>query len=79
MKFLEEIKGEAAIIQLAETRNIPRAELEAELEQIIEETWCSHDPQAREIQRKMFRGKKPSPALFIGRIAEYTKKNSPRL
>lgn len=74
MKFLEEIKGEAAIVRLAEIRNVPKEEIEAELQQIIDETWNSRDCDARSVQRKIFRGEKPSPALFIGRIAQYAKK-----
>lgn len=77
MKCLEEIKGEAIIIRLSEQHAIPRKEIEAAIQETIDEAWNSNDPVSHELQRKLFRGKKPSPALFISRIAQYVK-NNPR-
>lgn len=74
MKDFEEIMGEATIIRLAEQNQVPREEIEAQIQQIIETTWAGHDPASRAARQRIFRGKKPSPALFIGRLAEHARK-----
>ncbi len=71
MKFLDELKGEATILRLSEIKGVPREEIEAAIQEAIDSAWSSHDPEARTLQRKIFRGSKPSPALFIGRLANY--------
>lgn len=78
MKFFEEIKGAAIITALSDKKGIPRTEIESAIQQAIDEAWNSHDPESHELQIKLFHGQKPSPALFISRLAKHTKKH-PRL
>ena len=74
MIFLEELKGEATIKRLAEIKGIPKEEIEAAIQEVIEATWAGCDPVSRDTRRKIFRGTKPSPALFVGRLASHVKK-----
>lgn len=69
MKFLDEAKGAAAIRALAEQKGVAAEEIEAEICRIIDEVWRGGDPTCRSI----FRGRKPSPALFVGRLAAMVK------
>jgi hypothetical protein len=78
MKFFEEIKGEAIITALSDKKGIPRAEIEIEIQKAIDEAWSSHALESHELQIKLFHGQKPSPALFISRLAKHAKK-CPRL
>lgn len=73
MTFIDELKGEAAIMRIAEKKGVPKVEIEAAIHDVIEATWAGCDPVSRDTQRKIFRGVKPSPALFVGRLARYAK------
>lgn len=73
MTFFEEIKGDAIITALSIKKDVPCKEIEAALQEAIDEAWRCNDPESRDLQRELFRGKKPSPALFIARLAQYAK------
>lgn len=74
MKIFDEIRGEASIAVLAEKKGVPKAEIEAAIQSVIDETWSAIDPESSATRRKIFRGVKPSPALFVGRLARYAER-----
>ena len=76
MMFLEELQGQAIIANLSAQKGVPQAEIEAAIQEAIDQAWTSPDPISRDLQRKIFRGKKPSPALFIAQLAKHIK-NTP--
>lgn len=48
MTFIDELKGEAAIMRIAEKKGVPKAEIEAAIQDVIEATWASCDPVSRD-------------------------------
>ena len=73
MRFIDELRGEAAIMKLAEAKGVPQAEIVAGIQAVIDATWAGCDSVSRETRQKIFRGVKPSPAMFVGRLARYAK------
>ena len=69
MKFVDTIKGRAAIQKVAEREGKSYAEIEAAIQEAIDQAW--EDPSAREYQNKHFPRGKPTASEFVGRVGRY--------
>ena len=69
MKFIDTIKGRAAIQKVADREGKSYAEIESAIQETIDLAW--EDPLAREYQSKHFPRGKPTAAEFVGRIGRH--------
>lgn len=68
MKELEKV-GAEAIRKVAEHHGKSEKVVRRELEQIIDATWASSDPEAKLMQSRLFPKGKPTPEEFVAVIA----------
>lgn len=69
MKFVDTIKGRAAIQKVADREGKNYAEIEAAIQEAINLAW--EDLSAREYQHMLFPNGKPTAAEYVGRIGRY--------
>ena len=62
-------KGHFNLARLAETRRIPLHEITESIQEAIDLAWAHPTPAQQLFQSQHFPNGKPSPALFVGRIA----------
>lgn len=70
MKELEKV-GAEAIRKVAEHHGKSEKVVRRELEQIIDATWASSDPEAKLMQSRLFPNGKPTPEEFIVVVCRY--------
>ena len=69
MKFVDTLKGRAAIQKVAEREGKSYAEIEADIQEAIDLAW--EDLSAREYQNMLFPKGKPTAAEYVGRVGRY--------
>ena len=69
MSFIDTIKGRAAIQKVAEREGKSYAEIEAAIQEAIDQAW--EDLSAREYQNMLFPKGKPTAAEYVGRVGRY--------
>lgn len=78
MKELEKV-GAEAIRKIAERHGKSEKVVRRELEQIIDATWASSDPEAKLMQSRLFPNGKPTPEEFIRVVSQIVRERKSRL
>lgn len=71
MKILDKLKGMAILYQLSAESGVPLKQIEAEIQECIDEAWKSADPKVQANQRLYFPDGKPTPMEFIVVMGRY--------
>lgn len=72
MKELEKV-GAEAIRKVAEHHGKSEKVVRRELQEVIDATWTSSDPEAKLMQSRLFPNGKPTPEEFIVAVSQYVK------
>ena len=69
MSMNETMKGRKALLILAIRKGKTLDEIEEEIRMVIESIWDNPDPDVQRKQKELFPEGKPTPAVFVARLA----------